>query len=160
MKQHWYNVIFNVEPTLKRHCATMKNGYIDIVQRWFNVFSTLDTDIVSMLCNVENPTSDFVSFSTSDQCYLNGDPQWWNNVDTTLKCWQGSIKLAVSMKKLILRNNLPATLLTKWNLWVFFKDYAQIFTTSFFANFFWWLLLRIRLRLVVSNRSGLLEVPS
>ena len=42
--------------------------------------------VVSTLCNVENPTSDFVSFSTSDQCYFNVDSQRWNNVDPTLKC--------------------------------------------------------------------------
>ena len=31
--------------------------------------------VVSTFCNVENPTSDFVSFSTLDQRYLNTDPQ-------------------------------------------------------------------------------------
>ena len=51
----------------------------------------MDTDIVSMLCNVENPNLDFASFSTSDQRYLNGDLQCWNKVGPTLKCWQGSI---------------------------------------------------------------------
>ena len=64
------------------------------------------------------------------------------------------------MKKLILRNILHAALLTKWNLWVFFKDYAKIFTAPVLTNFFWSLLLRIRLRLVVSNSSGLQEVPA
>ena len=44
-------------------------------QRCINVVSTSGTDVVSTLCNVENPTSDFVSFSTSDQCYFNVDPQ-------------------------------------------------------------------------------------
>ena len=34
-----------------------------------------DADVASTLCNVENPTSDFVSFSTSDQRYFNVDPQ-------------------------------------------------------------------------------------
>ena len=33
------------------------------------------------MCNVENPTSDFASISTSDQRYFNVDP--------TLKCWLG-----------------------------------------------------------------------
>ena len=51
----------------------------------------LHTDFVSMLSNVKNPTSDFVSFSTFDQRYFNGDPQCCNNVDPTLKCWLGSI---------------------------------------------------------------------
>ena len=80
----------------KRRCATLKNGYIDVVQRWFNIVSTLDTGIVSMLCNIENPTSDFVSFSTSDKRYFNDDPHCWNNVDPTLKCWLGSIKEEVN----------------------------------------------------------------
>ena len=38
-----------------------------LFQRCFNVVSTL--------CNVGNPASDFVSFSTSDQRYLNVAPQ-------------------------------------------------------------------------------------
>ena len=44
-------------------------------QRCINVVSTSGTDVVSTLCNVENPTSDFASFSTSDQRYFNVDPQ-------------------------------------------------------------------------------------
>ena len=44
-------------------------------QRCINVVLTLGTDLVSTLCNVENPTSDFSSFSTSDQRYFNADPQ-------------------------------------------------------------------------------------
>ena len=47
----------------------------DVVQRCFDVFSTSGTDVVSTLCNVENPTSDFVLFSMSDQRYFNVDPQ-------------------------------------------------------------------------------------
>ena len=39
------------------------------------------TDVVSTLSNVENPTSDFVSFSWSDQRYFNVDPQRWNSVE-------------------------------------------------------------------------------
>ena len=45
------------------------------MQRCFDVVSTSGTDVVSTLSNVENPTSDFVSFSTSDQRYFNVDPQ-------------------------------------------------------------------------------------
>ena len=45
------------------------------MQHCFDVASTSGTDILSMLCDVENPTSDFVSFSTSDQRYFNVDPQ-------------------------------------------------------------------------------------
>ena len=62
---------------------------IRLYQRCFNVASTSRTDVVSTLCKVENPTSDFVSFSTSDQRYFNVDPQRWNNVNPTLKCWLG-----------------------------------------------------------------------
>ena len=50
-------------------------------QRCINVVSTSGTDVVSTSCNVENPMSDFVSFSMSDQRYFNLDP--------TLKCWLG-----------------------------------------------------------------------
>ena len=67
--------LIDVETTLKPHCATLKNSCVDVVQRLFNVVSTLDTDIVSIFCNVENATSDIVSFSTLNQRYLNGDPQ-------------------------------------------------------------------------------------
>ena len=161
--------------------------FIDVVQPWFNVVLTLDTDIVSMLCNVENPALDFASFSTTDQRYLNSD----QIVKTTLiQSW--NVGRVVSLRKLILRNILPATLLTKWNIKVFFKYYTTTFTTPVFANFFWWLLLnfffpsgfsfmnihtskdcrgrggyffnsslpRFRLGLVVSNSSGLQLVSS
>ena len=153
LKQHWDNVI----STLKQRwndVVQLWKSYIDNVQRWFNVVSTFYTDVVSTLCNVENPTSNFLSFSTSDQ-RSNGDPRCWSNVGSALKCW-----LVVSMKKLILTNILLATLLKNWNLYVFFKDYAKIFTTSVLTNFFWWLLLRIRLRLPVLNSSSLQQVPS
>ena len=52
---------------------------IKLYQRCFSVVSTSYTDVVSTLCNVENPTSDFVSFSTSDQRYF--------------KCWLGHVFL-------------------------------------------------------------------
>ena len=45
---------------------------MNVVQRCFDVVSTSDTDVVPTLCNVENPTSDFVSF-----CLI-------HNVETTL----------------------------------------------------------------------------
>ena len=45
------------------------------MQRCFDVVSTSDTGVVSKLRDVENPTSDFVLFSTSDQRYFNVDPQ-------------------------------------------------------------------------------------
>ena len=141
LKQCWDNVShINDEIAFKGHYL-MKNGCIDVVQRWFNVVSTLATDIVSILCSIENPISDFVSFSTSDQRYFNSDL----NAETTLiRRWNvGSV---VSVKKLILRNILPATLLTKWDLKVFFKDYAKTSATTVFMNFFWWQRLIIHLR--------------
>ena len=141
MKQCWDNVChINDEIVFKGHYV-IKNGCIDVVQRWFNVVSTLATDIVSILCSIENPISDFVSFSTSDQRYFNSDL----NAETTLiRRWNvGSV---VSVKKLILRNILPATLLTKWDLKVFFKDYAKTSATTVFMNFFWWQRLIIHLR--------------
>ena len=58
----------NVEDTLKQRRDK-------VCQRFFNVISTSGTDVVSALCNVENQTSDFVSFSTSNQRYFNVDPQ-------------------------------------------------------------------------------------
>ena len=76
------------------------------------------------------------------------------NIETTL-IGRWNVGRVVYMKKFILRNILPATSLKKWNLQVFFKDYAKTFTTPAFTDFFWWVLLRIRLRLVVSNSSGL-----
>ena len=57
------------------------------MRRCFDVVSTSSTEVVSTLCNDENPTSDFVSFSTSDQRNFNVDPQRSNNVDPTLKYW-------------------------------------------------------------------------
>ena len=93
---------------MERHCATFKSGCIDFVQRWFNVVSTLDTNTVSMLCNVENPISDFVSFSTLDERYL-------NDVDQTLtRGW--NVCGVVSMKMLILRSILHGNLKGKMKL--------------------------------------------
>ena len=66
-----------VENTLKQRRDKVVST---LFQRCFNVVSTSGTDVVSTLYNVENLTSDFVSFSTSDQRYFNVDP----NVETTL----------------------------------------------------------------------------
>ena len=60
LKQHCINVV----PTLLRRCVML-----------FRVVSTSGTGALPTLCNVENPTSDFVSFSTSDQRYFNVDSQ-------------------------------------------------------------------------------------
>ena len=57
----------------------------DVFSMLRNVVSTSECDTVSTLSKVEKPTSNFVSFSTSDQCYFNVDPQRLNNVDPTLK---------------------------------------------------------------------------
>ena len=59
--------------------------YATLFQRCFN----FSVDVISKLRNVEKLTSDFVSFSTSDRCYFNVDPQRSNNVDPTMKCWLG-----------------------------------------------------------------------
>ena len=81
--QRWSNVettLCNVEKRLHRLSVKL----IYFVSMW-------DTDVVSMLCNVENPTSDFVSYSTLDRRCFHGNPQCQNNVDPTLKCWLCSI---------------------------------------------------------------------
>ena len=144
MKQRWDNVT----STLKRHCAKLKNGCIDVVQRWLNVVLQLDTD-------VENSTSDFVSFSTSDQRCFN-----IRDVKTTLiRHWDAGRVVSTKRLKFIGTYWLQL-LLTKWNLQIFFKVCAKTFTTPVVKNFFWWLLLRIYLGLVASNSSSLQEVPS
>ena len=71
--------------------ASWNKAEIKLYQRCFNVVSTSQIDVVSTLCNVKNATSDFVSFSMSDERYFNVDAQRWNNVDPTLKCCSGII---------------------------------------------------------------------
>ena len=66
------------------------------MQRCFDVVSMSGTGVVSTLCNVENTTSDFVSFSTSDQRYFNVDP--------TLKCLLGKMQLPQNSEKNTLRS--------------------------------------------------------
>ena len=72
----------NVEVTLKQSC-------INVVQLYFDVVLTSNTNVVSTLCKVENPTSDVVLYSMSDQGYFNVDPQHWKKDDPNLKCWLG-----------------------------------------------------------------------
>ena len=67
----------------------------------------LDTNVVLMLCNIENPTVDFVSFATSDK-HLSSTI---HNVEARL-VRRSNVGWVVSMKMLILSNILPATLLT------------------------------------------------
>ena len=90
-----HTVFANVEFTLKERR--------DKVVSTNNVVSTLDTDVVSTLCNVQNPTLEFVTFSTSDQRYFSVDPQRWNNVDLTLKCWLGCFILSIDKRTSILQ---------------------------------------------------------
>ena len=73
---------------LIQRCINVVQRYFDVVSTFCNVVSTLFQRRGPTFCNVEK-TSDFVSFSTSDQCYFNADPKRWNNVDPTLKCWLG-----------------------------------------------------------------------
>ena len=54
--------------TLRQRCS-------NVVKRCFEVVSKSGSDVESTVCNVENPTSDFASFSTSDQRYFNADLQ-------------------------------------------------------------------------------------
>ena len=82
LKQRWNGVVQRWKTVSSKLCKG----------RWFNVVSMLDIDVVSILCNVENLTSDFVSFSTSSQRYFNGDPQCWNNVRRWNVGWLVSIK--------------------------------------------------------------------
>ena len=46
-----------------------------------NVETTSGTDFVSAWRNVENSTSDVVSYSTSDQLYFNVDPQLCSGIE-------------------------------------------------------------------------------
>ena len=69
-QQHWDYV----ETVLKR-CARLFLRSFNVVQGCFDVVSTSGSDVVSTFCIVEKPTSDFVSFSMSNQCYFNVDPQ-------------------------------------------------------------------------------------
>ena len=73
---------------LIQRCINVVQRYFDVVSTFCNVVSTLFQRRGLAFCNVEK-TSDFISFSTSDQCYFNADPKRWNNVDPTLKCWLG-----------------------------------------------------------------------
>ena len=97
---------------------------IKLYQRCFNIVSTSHTDVVSTLSNVENPTSNFVSFSTSDQGYFNVDPQRWNNVDPTLKCWLGRKSYFATTRK---EGKMERKLVNKL-LIIYFTDYQNYLT--------------------------------
>ena len=68
----------NVDARLKQRCINVVPKLSNV---FFHVVSMPDTDVVSTLCNVENPRSDVVPFSTSDQRYFYADPQRGNNVE-------------------------------------------------------------------------------
>ena len=80
----------NVEARLKQRCINVVPTLCNVVWTLCNVVSTSGIGVVSTLRNVENPTSDFVSFSKLGRRYFDVDPQRWNNVDPTLKCWLGT----------------------------------------------------------------------
>ena len=146
--QRWNNVettLCKVEKRLHWRCANLS-------QRCFNVEHRSCINIVQCW------KSDFRSrILFHFQRRINVTSTAIHNVETILiSLW--NVDWVVSMKKLILRNILPVTLLINWNLQVFFKDYSKTFTTPVLTNFFWWLLLRIRLRLAVSNSSSLQQV--
>ena len=101
---------------------------IKLYQRCFNIVSTSHTDVVSTLCNVENPTLDFVSFSTSDQRYFNVDPQRWNNIDPTLKYWLGwefRTKEDLNPQKQVFIQNLRLWFTQKLKIWSI--SYGELF---------------------------------
>ena len=116
------------------------NVEIKLCQRCFNVVSTSKTDVVSTLRIVENTTSDFVSFSTSDQRCFNVYPQRWNNVDQTLRYWLGKVYYFQETRSFCLKN---------WKLWpapttiefnIFCWNFARIFclktSTAVCSGFF------------------------
>ena len=135
--------------------TTLCNGWDDVVQRWFSIASMLTSTLYQCSATLNIRFQILFHF----QRRINVIWTVIYNVETTL-IWRWNVGRVVSMEKLILRTILPATLLTKWNLQLFFKDYAKTLTIPHLTNFFWWLLLRIRLWLVVSNSSGLQKVPS
>ena len=72
---------------------------IIVAQRCLDVVSTSGTEVASTLCKVETLTSDFVSFSTSDQSYFNVHPQRWNNVDRGWTVGWGNIRILRADKR-------------------------------------------------------------
>ena len=77
----YYNIYHIYSFNLADVQNTLQIRWYSVVLALCNVVSTSGTDFVLTLRNVENPTSDFVLFSTPDQRYFNV----WS---TTLKqCW-------------------------------------------------------------------------
>ena len=59
--------LINVEATLK-NVETISHQRCNSIEK---KLSNVEKTVVLILCNVENPTSDFVSLSTSNQRYYN-----------------------------------------------------------------------------------------
>ena len=89
------------------------NVEIKLYQHCFNVGHR----VVSALSKIENLTSDFVSFLTSDQRYFNVDRQR-NNIDPTLKCWLGSHN--TNNLRIIGTTCTAHVLYMYWEVWVVF----------------------------------------
>ena len=124
----------------------------------YNVDLTLYQPLTPTLCQCCATWKIWFRILFNFQCRMNVIWTVIYNAETTLiQRW--NVGRVVSMETLILRTILPATSLTKWNFWVFFKDCNKTFTAPVFTNFFCWLLLSIHLRLVVSNSSGSQKVP-
>ena len=137
----------NVETTLKRRwdniISTSKQDWNDVAQNWKMV--------ASALCNVDltlfqrwTPTLYQCCATLENRFRILLYFQRRINVLSVVICdvetmlirlW--NVSWAVSVKKLILRNILPAPLLTKLNFYVFFKDYAKTFITRALKNLFW-----------------------
>ena len=68
-----------VDARLKQRCMNVVPTLCNVVLTLCNVVSTLfqrrALTLYQRCATFENPTSDFVSFSTSDQRYFNVDPQ-------------------------------------------------------------------------------------
>ena len=107
------------------------------------------------MCNVENPTSDFVSFSASDQRYFNVDPQCWNNVDPMLKCWLGLlfsyVYLTFVYKMKPTDRNGNRRFPKSWRLWAMKWSYITSVSNSRFQEHY-----QISLKLqqkIIQNRK-------
>ena len=85
--ENFFQFIYKSVPTTSQigFDIALTNVEATLKQRWVNVDATL--------WKVENPTSDFIQFSTSHQRYFNVDAQLWNNVDQMFKCWLEVIRL-------------------------------------------------------------------
>ena len=103
-KKKFSRIIWKGANNLYRSWHTSHRTYNKIFRT--NSNNNTDTDVVSTLCNVENPTSNFVSFSTLHQRYFNVDPQHWNNVDPTLKCWLGNICKKMCFAEMYFKNKI------------------------------------------------------